>query len=229
MVMVGGGAAAQPRNAVEAAKAHFKAGEELYDAGEYADAIREWSAGYELAPRAPFLLNLGQAYRKMRSWPKAAEYFRRYLATAAPDDAHRGEVRLLLAEMQRMMAASRPASSPPAKPEPARASVAAPVTTAPTAAAPSSAAPAIAVAPTEGPATATPATASPGAAALVAASPAPPPRRSFLRRNWWILPAGAVVVGVVLGVSVYYGTQPANRFSCTGTISCIDASGARSP
>jgi tetratricopeptide (TPR) repeat protein len=34
------------------------------------------------------------------------------------------------------------------------------------------------------------------------------PRKSFLRRNWWIIPTSAVVVGVAVGLGVYYGTRP---------------------
>ncbi|MGZ3407043.1 MAG: tetratricopeptide repeat protein [Polyangia bacterium] len=72
-------------------------------------------------------------------------------------------------------------------------------------------------------ASAPPATsAAPSAATAVAAS-APPPKRSWIKRNWWIFPVGAVVVGVGVGLGVYYGTRTADP--CSGAnLACWDLS-----
>ncbi|MCA1663140.1 MAG: tetratricopeptide repeat protein [Myxococcales bacterium] len=52
---------------------------------------------------------------------------------------------------------------------------------------------------------------------------APAPRRSWITRNWWIIPAGAVVVGVAIGLGSYYGTRAADP--CSGAnLTCWDLS-----
>lgn len=196
LLCTGAVARAQTPADLEAAKIHFKAGESLYEVGAYGDAIHEWIAGYGLAPRPLFLLNLGQAHRKMKNWPKAAEFFARYLATVPPDDPRRGEVQDLLAEMNRAIAGPTPqwAQPPP------------PATT---------------------PSTEAAAAIAPVPATSRAAAPPPSRTKELVRKNWWIAPAGAVVIGVALGVGIYYGTHPANGFNCGGTISCIDATRAQ--
>jgi hypothetical protein len=52
-------------------------------------------------------------------------------------------------------------------------------------------------------------------------APAPPPKKSFMRRHWWIVPVSAVVaVGVAVGV--YFGTRPGVDCSVAG-FGCVDA------
>lgn len=72
------------------------------------------------------------------------------------------------------------------------------------------------------PAAAPAATMTPASATLVATAP-PPARKSFIKRNWWIIPVAAVVVGAAVGVGVYYGTRPADP--CSGAnLACWDLS-----
>jgi hypothetical protein len=60
-----------------------------------------------------------------------------------------------------------------------------------------------------------------GGSALVAVRH-PEPKRPFLKRHWWIIPASAVVVGVGVGLGVYYGTR---SDSCRGAdLTCWDVS-----
>jgi tetratricopeptide (TPR) repeat protein len=72
----------------ETARTHFGAGKRFYEAGQYRDALREWTAANEASPRRAFLVNLGQVYRKLDDLPKAREMFLRFLAEALPDEGH---------------------------------------------------------------------------------------------------------------------------------------------
>src|ERR1051326_6795982 len=67
------------------ARAHFDRGRELYDAGSYADAIAELSAGRELDPHPDFLYALAQAYRKLGDCAHAVAHYNAFLATHPPD------------------------------------------------------------------------------------------------------------------------------------------------
>ena len=52
---------------------------------------------------------------------------------------------------------------------------------------------------------------------------APPPRKSWIKRNWWVIPVGAVVVGAAVGLGVYYGTRAPDP--CAGAnLTCWDLS-----
>ena len=165
------------------ARAHYEVGLGMYHLGNYRDAAREFSAGYELSPRPQFLINLGQAYRKLQDLDRALEMFHKYLETAPADSPDRKQVRALIDEVERERAAAPP---PPPAPAPAPA--------------PAVAAPAV---------------------ALVAA-PAAPSRRSAIRRYWWTIPVGAVLVGAAVGLTVYF-TQPPSQLSCkSATIACLD-------
>src|SRR3954467_11063977 len=84
-----GHAQAQTDDPVASARTHFEAGRALYQLGNYNDALREFAAGYELAPRPQFLLNLGQCYRELDDLQHAREMYQRYLHDAPPTDAER--------------------------------------------------------------------------------------------------------------------------------------------
>jgi hypothetical protein len=43
--------------------------------------------------------------------------------------------------------------------------------------------------------------------AVALAPSGPPPQKSFIRRNWWIIPVTVVVAGAAIGLGVYYGTR----------------------
>jgi len=183
---------AQAEDNVARARTHFEAGRALYQLGNYDEALREFAAGYQLAPRPQFLLNLGQCYRKLGDLQKARAMYQRYLHDAPSSDPERDQAQQILAEIDRQIADKEAAASAP------------PVTVAPAA-------------------TASPpaATATPATATLTAT--APPPRKSWIKRNWWIIPVGAVVVGVGVGLGVYYGTRAPDP--CSGAnLTCWDLS-----
>jgi tetratricopeptide (TPR) repeat protein len=174
-MVVAGSARAQSDEALQQARAHFEAGRALYRVGNYTDAVREFGAGYALAPQKPqFLLNLGQCYRKLDDLDKAREMYARYLKAAPASDPERAQAQQILSEIEQQIAA-RPAgeSPPPSAPSPP---------------------PRVREQPEP-------------VVALVPAATAQPPQRSFIRRNWWIIPVAAVVAGVAIGVGVYYGTR----------------------
>ena len=166
------------------ARAHYEVGLGMYNLGNYADAVREFSAGYMLSPRPQFLINLGQAYRKLHELDRAAEMYRKYLAVAPADARDRADVQNLLDEVE----AQRAQAPPPPPPPPTAPPMTAPPTPAP---------------------------------ALVASAPSRP-RASGIRRWWWTIPVGAVVVGAAVGLTLYF-TLRSSQVSCgSATIACVD-------
>jgi tetratricopeptide (TPR) repeat protein len=98
---------------VERAKAHYRTGDALYKSGDYAAALREFAAGYELAPRPEFLVNLGQAHRMLHDPRAAISMFEKFLASTPQNNPRRGEVESVLVEL-RAEAAALPPPAPPA-------------------------------------------------------------------------------------------------------------------
>jgi Tfp pilus assembly protein PilF len=205
---------AQTSEAESRARAHYEVGLGMYHLGNYHDAIREFSAGYELSPRPEFLINLGQAYRKLGNFGQARQMFQRYLAHSPADATDRAQVQALLAEVEHAAAAAGKPTSPSGAPSvnepPGR-----PPTTPPST--PPSTPP---VTPSLPPPSTT------AAPSTVAANPtlvaAPAPHRSAWRRYWWTVPVGAVLVGTAVGLAVYFSLPP-SQVSCTSaTVGCID-------
>jgi hypothetical protein len=48
-------------------------------------------------------------------------------------------------------------------------------------------------------------------------------RKSWIKRNWWIIPVGTVVVGAAVGTGVYFGTRSASTCSAKDLL-CVDGS-----
>jgi len=183
---------AQSNDDISRARTHFEAGRALYQLGNYDEALREFAAGYELAPRPQFLLNLGQCYRKLDNLEQARAMYQRYLHDAPVSDPERPQAQQILAEIDRQIADKQAAAAAAAAPPP----------TAPTGT------------------TAAPASAPTATATLTAAAPA---RKPWIKRNWWIIPVGAAVVGVAVGLGVYYGTRAPDP--CSGAnLVCWDLS-----
>ncbi|HEX9104999.1 MAG TPA: tetratricopeptide repeat protein, partial [Polyangia bacterium] len=80
----------------ERARGHYEIGLGLYRLGDYHGALKEFAAGYELAHRPGFLLNLGQTYRKLGELREARDMYRQFLAEAPHDDPARPEARKVL-------------------------------------------------------------------------------------------------------------------------------------
>jgi len=173
---------------VTRARTHFEAGRALYQLGNYNEALREFGAGYQLAPRPQFLLNLGQCYRKLDDLANARSMYQRYLHDAPASDPERPQAEQILTEIEKQIADREAARTPP---------------------------PSLAPAPA-------PARVQSGPATTLTAT-APPPRKSWIKRNWWVIPVGAVVVGAAVGLGVYYGTRAPDP--CAGAnLTCWDLS-----
>jgi tetratricopeptide (TPR) repeat protein len=186
-------------DAVMRARAYYKSGQAHYDAGEYEDALHDFEAGYELSKKPQFLVNIGQAHRKLGHLEQARDNYARYLKEVTAVGPVRAEVQQVLEEIERELAGGRPAPPPPAP--------------APVPVSPGPSAPAIAA----------PAAASPGADALLVKEPARA-KPSFIKKNWWIIPVTAVVLGGV-AVGIYFGVRPAEQVHCGDSMvfGCINA------
>src|SRR5581483_5940509 len=98
---------AADEDATARARSHFEIGRGYFRLGNYSEALREFTAGYELAPRPQFLVNLGQCHRMLRDYDHARAMFEKFLAEAPADDPERAAVEQLLEELKGM-------SNPPA-------------------------------------------------------------------------------------------------------------------
>jgi tetratricopeptide (TPR) repeat protein len=174
---------------VAQARAHFEAGVALFDVGNFAEALREFSIGYALSRRPRFLLNIAQAQRKLGQLDKARASYHQFLDETAADDPDRRQAQALLAEVDAALAARAKASPAPSAPLSAPA---APPTSE-----------ALHPAPAPAAAVATP--------ALVAPAPPSPSPRPPARRRWvWAVAAGSalVVAGAAVALGVTLGSSP---------------------
>lgn len=93
-----------------AARLHFETGASYYQAGNYADALREFQRAYELSHRVQLFHNYSRCYEHLGDFQNAVVYLRRYLEEVeeVPD---RAVLELRLANLERR--AQETASSPP--------------------------------------------------------------------------------------------------------------------
>ena len=183
---------------VAQARAHFKAGERAFNAGDYAKALAAFEAGYALVPRPGFLLNMAHTERRLGHDARARELYRRYL-DAEPGSGQRDEVLGLIAELDRALGtlAPVPEPSPPSSESPP--GVAEPVTPAPLPAAPEPSEPPAPMVSAPSPS----ARPDDGAAAADGSpSPSPPAARPLHRRWWFWVALGAVAAGTTTAVIV---------------------------
>ncbi len=109
-VLISAVALAAEDDPLRRAQTHFRAGKTLYDLGKFNDAIREFAAGYALAPRPEFLINLAQAYRRAGQPEQSKEMFERYLDKAPRDARERPQVREMIAELELELSAKKAAA-----------------------------------------------------------------------------------------------------------------------
>jgi hypothetical protein len=101
IVMCSSPAAAQTKDEVKEAQAHFQKGAEWFAEGEYAKAVVEFMSGHAIAPNAMFLYNVSLAYERLGNIPdalSAAERSRQF--EGMPDDVTpRNEARIVAFEI----------------------------------------------------------------------------------------------------------------------------------
>ena len=95
------------------AKLEFDAAEDLYDAGDYAEAMVHYERAHVLIPLPEFLFNIGQCHRNLGDYKQAVDFLRRYLdeATDVPDVAR---LETLIADLEAQI--QKPADPPPEGP-----------------------------------------------------------------------------------------------------------------
>ncbi|MCA9574553.1 MAG: tetratricopeptide repeat protein [Polyangiales bacterium] len=61
------------------ARMHFQAGASYYEAGDYADALREFQRSHALSQRSELFYNFSLCYQQLGDLEQAAQYLRRFL------------------------------------------------------------------------------------------------------------------------------------------------------
>ncbi|HEY0714479.1 MAG TPA: tetratricopeptide repeat protein, partial [Polyangia bacterium] len=182
-----GGSATPSAENEAVGRRHYKRGDELFKAGRFLEAAKEFEAGFAAAPRPLFLLNIGHSYRKGQELRRARQAYEEYLK-ADPSTPFRADVEDLIKGIDDALSAS----SLPGVPPPAPASPVAPPPTLPSAATPS---------PIDLP-----------RPVLIDVEPAPsPPAESGTRpllKNPWFWGAVGVVVAAGVAGTVYGVTRP---------------------
>jgi tetratricopeptide (TPR) repeat protein len=105
-------------DALNQAKAHFEAGKNAYNAGDYQVAIREFKAAEALRPSPILDYNIGLANEKLNKKRVAVKYYKRYLE-GMPTASNRAEVEGNIGRLESEIAAAPPPApnAPPAQVE----------------------------------------------------------------------------------------------------------------
>lgn len=106
-----------------AASALVEQAAHAYDDNQLDEALQMLARAYALSPRASILYNQAQVLRAKDDCAGALDAYRRFLATAAPDDANRERAARRRDEMQACVDRRNPPTPAPVKltpPEPAR-------------------------------------------------------------------------------------------------------------
>jgi tetratricopeptide (TPR) repeat protein len=99
---------AQPTDTVAEARQHFQTGKQLFDAGDYRGAIREFEAANRLAPAPLLLFNIGLAYERLGEAAPALQHFKAYLEQQ-PSASNRSLVEIKIARLEGELAQGVPA------------------------------------------------------------------------------------------------------------------------
>jgi hypothetical protein len=97
-----------------AGRRHWDRGQELYKLGRFLEAAREFEAGYQVAPRSNFLLNVGHSYRRAQELRRAKTAYELFLKID-PASAHRPMVEDLIRTIDDALSAQAdgPVTPPP--------------------------------------------------------------------------------------------------------------------
>jgi tetratricopeptide (TPR) repeat protein len=89
----------------DAAKAKFQRGSELYDAGQYADAVHAFMEADRLSPSAALSFNIARAYERLSDTSGALRWYRDYLRRS-PKAKNAAEVQQKVSALSQTMAQS---------------------------------------------------------------------------------------------------------------------------
>lgn len=78
---------------------HFKKGNALYNAGDFAEAVKEYKAGMLAESSAVFNFNLGQSYRQLGDYTQAKWHYQRYLNSGLATNEEREAIEKVIAKM----------------------------------------------------------------------------------------------------------------------------------
>lgn len=187
---------------------HWKAGQDLYAQKRFLEAAHEFEAGYAVAPRPLFLLNIGHAYRRANELTKAKNAYETLLRLQ-PDLPQRAEVEGYIKSIDDVLQArdvvppADAAHPPPLTPGPPP-----PVVRPPVVSKPAEPLPPLDLAPSP----------PPPPPVYVEARETPgertPESTSVLRKPWfWVLTGALVAGGVAVGI---IASRPSS--SCPGTV-----------
>ena len=179
------------------AKTYYDQATAAYGLGRFAEAATAFEKAYECKPQAALLWDAAQSHREAGNRARAIELLRNYVHVYGGQAENGADVRKLIADLQAEENAANAKAAP-----------------APTATPPATSTPA-----TTTPATTTPATTTPAAPGNALVATAPPPKKPIYKRAWFwgAVAGGAVVLGVVIGVSVAYGTTTKDPTPSIGT------------
>jgi tetratricopeptide (TPR) repeat protein len=102
---------AQPTDTVADARQHFQSGKQLFDAGDYRGAIREFEAANRLAPAPLLLFNIGLAYERLGEAAPALQHFKAYLEQQ-PNASNRSLVEIKIARLEGELGQGQPTPGP---------------------------------------------------------------------------------------------------------------------
>lgn len=106
---------AGPVGAADPFTQRYEHAEQLYGRGDYADALIELQAAYDLRPTPRLLLPIGQAHRKLGHFAEAVRAYERFLAAdAAIAPELRARVLSYIAEARALMPRAGAPEPPPA-------------------------------------------------------------------------------------------------------------------
>jgi hypothetical protein len=119
LLLCAGAAFAGDETNTAVGKMHYETGQQLYRDKRYAEALSEFTQGYDLTQRPAFLINIAQTYRMLGDRKKALEFYRTYLvfdSTSSMADNVRTVMQEIEAEAAREPAAPAPPTVTPKPP-----------------------------------------------------------------------------------------------------------------
>lgn len=105
----------------EVAKKYYELGKTLYSRSDYEGAIKQFEEAYRLSRKPDLLYNIARSHEALGQYEKAIEVYRRYLPTQPP--SAQGEVKVRIANMERLAERQRRERAQSTAPLPRRSSL----------------------------------------------------------------------------------------------------------